>query len=172
MGNRIRQVRNEQSVSLAQLADRTGLSKSYLSKIEREMNEPSISAALSIAEALRVEVGELFSDTANGSPLTIDRTASEAPAGALQALHSARIGKLISPFVLRPDTALTASGKQHKGEEMVFVHSGSIELTYQSDSYQLGAGESAYLDASFPHRIRSLGEEEAVVLVISIQSDT
>lgn len=53
-------------VTLETLAEKTGLTKSYLSKVERGLNTPSIAAALKLAKALNVQVEELFSEESDG----------------------------------------------------------------------------------------------------------
>ena len=52
--HRLRTLRRQQSLSLEQLGERTGLTKSYLSKLERGLSEPSISTVLRLAEAYGV----------------------------------------------------------------------------------------------------------------------
>ncbi|MGK9522668.1 helix-turn-helix transcriptional regulator, partial [Salmonella enterica subsp. enterica] len=49
-------------VTLESLAEKSGMTKSYLSKVERGLNTPSIAAALKLAKALNVKVEELFSE--------------------------------------------------------------------------------------------------------------
>jgi transcriptional regulator with XRE-family HTH domain len=49
-------------VTLEALAEKSGMTKSYLSKVERGLNTPSIAAALKLAKALNVKVEELFSE--------------------------------------------------------------------------------------------------------------
>src|SRR6266705_2915867 len=57
---RLKRLRELKGLTLEQLAERTGLTKSYLSKVERGVSVPSISTALKFAEAFQVSVGELF----------------------------------------------------------------------------------------------------------------
>ncbi|PJR06984.1 helix-turn-helix domain-containing protein, partial [Sinorhizobium meliloti] len=57
--HRLRALRRQQSLSLEQLGERTGLTKSYLSKLERGLSEPSISTVLRLAEAYGVGVSQL-----------------------------------------------------------------------------------------------------------------
>ncbi len=62
IGRFIREGRTRQNLTLKQLARRTGLSVSLLSQIERAESSASISSLYRIATALRVRMGELFSD--------------------------------------------------------------------------------------------------------------
>lgn len=62
IGQFIRDGRTKQTLTLKQLARRTGLSVSLLSQIERAESSASISSLYKIANALKVKMGELFGD--------------------------------------------------------------------------------------------------------------
>ena len=73
MSVRIKLLRHQHGLSLEQLAQRSGLTKSYLSKVERGLCTPSISSALKLAQALAVDVAQLFGSPADDSQLCITR---------------------------------------------------------------------------------------------------
>ncbi|CDO88189.1 DNA-binding protein [Mycobacterium triplex] len=163
----LRAVRRQRGLTLEQLAAQTGLTKSYLSKIERGHSTPSIAVALKVARALEVDVGRLFSDEAAQEKITVDRAAG--PDGErYRVLASALLGKSMSPFVVRP-TAHAADNPhaEHTGQEFVFVHAGRVELDYGDQTIELSAGDSAYFDASVSHKLRAVGVQEAEVVVIA-----
>ena len=56
----IREVRENKDISLSQLAKTTGIAKSHLSNIERNIVEPKLSTVLKIAQALGVDIKELY----------------------------------------------------------------------------------------------------------------
>ena len=56
----LKEVRKKKNISLAQLAQMTGISTSHLNYIERGEKEPSISMLCRIAIALKVNVEELY----------------------------------------------------------------------------------------------------------------
>ncbi|WP_342744722.1 helix-turn-helix domain-containing protein [Mycolicibacterium vulneris] len=60
------------------MARRTGLTKSYLSKIERRCSTTSIAVALKVAKALDVDVGRLFSEEAAQEKITVERATGDA----------------------------------------------------------------------------------------------
>lgn len=162
----LRTVRRQRGLTLEQLADQTGLTKSYLSKIERGHSTPSIAVALKVARALGVDVGRLFSDGAAEEQITVDR--ADPAGGRYRALATSLLGKSMSPFVVRPTgTASDDPHPEHTGQEFVFVHRGAVELTYGDRVISLGAGDSAYFDASVGHQLRAVGAEPAEVLVIT-----
>jgi transcriptional regulator with XRE-family HTH domain len=160
-------VRRQRGLTLEQLAAQTGLTKSYLSKIERRQSTPSIAVALKVARALDVDVGRLFSDEAAEEKITVDRSAG-ADGQRYRVLASGLLGKSMSPFVVRPTSdAADNPHAEHTGQEFVFVHAGRIELEYGDQTLELGAGDSAYFDAAVSHQLRAVGAEPAEVVVIA-----
>ncbi|MGB9222078.1 helix-turn-helix domain-containing protein [Mycobacterium sp.] len=166
----LRAVRRQQGLTLERLAEQTGLTKSYLSKIERGQSTPSIAVALKVARALDVDVGRLFSDEASEEKITVDRARDRAGAegGRYRALASTLLGKSMSPFVVRP-TGTTGDRPQaeHSGQEFVFVHTGTVQLDFGDQTITLGMGDSAYFEASVGHQLRQVGAERAEVVVVT-----
>jgi transcriptional regulator with XRE-family HTH domain len=163
----LRAVRRQRGLTLEQLAAQTGLTKSYLSKVERRQSTPSIAVALKVARALDVDVGRLFSDDEAQEKITVDRARGRGP-DRNQALASAMLGKSMSPFVIRPTGKLSGDPHaEHPGQEFVFVHAGRIELDYGDQTLTLAAGDSAYFDASVSHKIRAVGAGPAEVVVVA-----
>lgn len=166
----LRAVRRQRGLTLERLAEQTGLTKSYLSKIERRQSTPSIAVALKVARALDVDVGRLFSDEAAQEKITVDRAPGPGGAGGerYRALAPALLGKSMSPFVIHPtEDSADDPHPEHAGEEFVFVHAGSVELDYGDQTFTLSAGDSAYFDASVSHKIRGVGAQPAEVVVVA-----
>jgi transcriptional regulator with XRE-family HTH domain len=165
----LRAVRRQRGLTLERLAEQTGLTKSYLSKIERGQSTPSIAVALKVARALDVDVGRLFSDEAAEEKITLDRAEDRGGDGQrYRALASALLGKSMSPFVVRPtDNLADDPHPEHAGQEFVFVHAGTVELDYGDQTITLGTGDSAYFDASVSHKFRAVGAERAEVVVVA-----
>lgn len=164
----LRAVRKQRGLTLETLAEQTGLTKSYLSKIERERSTPSIAVALKVANALDVDVGRLFSDEAAQEKITIDRAPGASGGERYRVLAPSLLGKSMSPFVVRPTEKLADDPHpEHSGQEFMFVHAGTVELDYGDQTFTLGPGDSAYFDASVSHKIRAVGTERAEVVVVA-----
>src|SRR5215813_6984989 len=106
MTSLLRAVRRQRGLTLEQLAEQTGLTKSYLSKIERRQSTPSIAVALKLARALDVDVAQLFSDeNAADQKITVDRASDRRRHNHERyvALAPATLGKSMSPFIVRPN---------------------------------------------------------------------
>jgi len=163
----LRTVRRQRGLTLEAVAEQTGLTKSYLSKVERGLNVPSISVALKISRALGVDVSQLFSDEPSGRHTAVTRAADldGTSAGRYRAIAAGVLGKTMSPFLLVPDFDF-GDYRDHTGQEFTFVHSGAIELDLDGNVELLRSGDSCYFDASVPHRIRSVTAETSKVLVV------
>ena len=69
LGERIRAKRKERGKSLSQLSALTGLTASFLSQVERDVTEPSITSLRKIAKALDVPIFYFLLDTEEYSPV-------------------------------------------------------------------------------------------------------
>jgi len=165
----VRAVRRQRGLTLEGLAGRTGLTKSYLSKIERQQSTPSIAVALKVARALDVDVAQLFSDRPADEKITVDRAGDrEHSPERYVALAPGVLGKAMSPFVIRPTgTCSDDPHPTHAGQEFVFVHAGRVELDYGDRTIELTAGDSAYFDASVSHTFRGVGTVAAEIVVVA-----
>ena len=56
---------------------------------------------------------------------------------------------------------------RHRGEELIYVLKGKIELTLGDDRVMLATGDSVYLDASVPHCARALSAGAEALVVIA-----
>jgi len=172
---RIKLLRHQHRLSLDQLAQQSGLTKSYLSKVERGIANPSISASMRIADALSVEVSELFGTPVEEDMICVVKDgdglsvpSDESDGRLIDILASAMPDKDMQPFVLTPPPEFADGPQQHEhpGEEFVYVLAGQIEIAFPERVVSLTQGESVYFRAHIPHRIRRLGAQQAKALVV------
>ncbi len=175
MSTRLRLLRKQNRMSLEALAGLTGVTKSYLSKVERGLSVPSISTAMKLARVLNVEVGQLFAEDVEPELISVVRADERTPvapaagpgAAEYEGIATGVGGKAMAPFMMYPPPAPEdTSFKSHPGEEFFFVHEGEVELVFPDRTVVLGPGDSVYFKAEVPHRSRSLGERRAAVLVV------
>lgn len=165
----LRTVRKQRGLTLEGLAEQTGLTKSYLSKIERRRSTPSIAVALKVARALDVDVAQLFAERSDEEKIAIDRAVDRRAGNQrYRAIAAGLLGKSMAPFVVQPTGDVTADPHPvHSGQEFVFVHAGVVELEYGDQTVQLATGDSAYFDAAISHRIRAVGTGRTEVVVVT-----
>ncbi|MEH6416087.1 helix-turn-helix domain-containing protein [Pseudomonas sp. CGJS7] len=176
MAARLRSLRKKYGWTIEALAEQTGLTKSYLSKVERGLSVPSIAVALKLAHAFKIDVEQLFSDNAGErASFTVVRAGERTPIArsgkaakpAYEGIATQLSHKKLLPFMMYPPPDFAASEfKEHAGEELMFVHRGEVEVMFAGQSVQLGVGDSVYFDAQIPHRVRSLGKTQAQVLIV------
>ncbi|GHF54294.1 DNA-binding protein [Streptomyces mashuensis] len=179
MINRVRQLRKERLMTLEALAERAGVTKSYLSKVERGQSTPSIAVCASLAKALEVPLDSLFSEAEELGEVTVTRaaerqalTAPDEPGTRYEGMALDAGSKGMTPFMLYPplDTD-PIPFRDHPGEEFVFVHEGRAELILPSRVVTLDTGDCVYFKATTPHKLRSLGTKRATVLLLVTNSD-
>ena len=171
---RLRKLRKKLGLTLETLADQAGLTKSYLSKVERGLSSPSIEVALRLAGAMNVPVEDLFSDTpADDVGYNVVRADNRGTlAKGSQGLRYASLARRVAdrsllPFILYPQKTFKQSAfKEHPGEEFIFVHRGQIEVDFGDKRLCLAQGDSLHFNAQQPHRIRAMGNEEAELLIV------
>lgn len=177
IAQRIKTIRNARKLTLQDLADQTGLTKGYLSKIERSKKAPPFSTITRIANALEVEVSYLFQD--NGDPeddprITFTKKGrgdSVKTGGALygygyEALAAGKPGKNMIPYIIEPAEEETGIF-QHEGEEFIYVLEGRHEFTYDGKTYLMEAGDSVYFDSGVPHSGRSIGHARLLAVLFN-----
>jgi transcriptional regulator with XRE-family HTH domain len=168
VGREVRRWRAERGLTLAQVAERSGLNIGYLSQIENDKASPSLDALASIGSALDVPIAWFLLD---GTPpprivrrderpvLVADEggRATEVDGGAARDL------RIIEAFV-KPGqrTGLHA----HSAEEHHLVLEGRWRLTQGDHVSELGPGDFLVWDASVPHDAEVLGPEPGRLLLI------
>jgi transcriptional regulator with XRE-family HTH domain len=173
----IKNTRKEKNLSLRQLAELTGLSKGYLSKIENmEDKLPSISTLHRIVAALGIDLSDLFTDQtskANKSKITLlrkkDRKEMIHESQGVRYKHwplaHKKIGRNIDPYIIEFPKD-THEVYQHEGEEFYLMIEGKAEIGYGKERYLLGEGDCIYFDSDVPHTGRSISENPAKALMI------
>jgi transcriptional regulator with XRE-family HTH domain len=175
IGGRIRTMRQQRGISLDQLAERTGLTKSYLSKVERGLSVPSISTALKVADSFAVTVGQLLGQEQEPDAICVvhkkDRKRFMRDGSAAgynyELIAAAKQYKSMEPFIMRPPLEFQDDRLfEHMGEEFIFVLTGSVEVEFPNRRVLLQTGDAVYFDSHIPHRTRSVGKAIAETLVV------
>jgi transcriptional regulator with XRE-family HTH domain len=172
---RIAFLRKQRALTLDDLAASSGLTKSYLSKVERGLSVPSISTAIKLAASFDLSVGQLLGEDQYDDAISVVRRtrrpsfmrAGSASGYDYEMLAAGKRFKTMEPFVMRPPPAFQDARRfEHAGQEMMFVLSGKIELEFGGRKYVLNTGDCAYFDAHVPHRTRSLNKAARALVVV------
>ena len=175
IGSALRELRKGRELSLATVASRAGLTKGFLSQVERGAKDPSISTLVRLARALDVPISSFFKDaTPDHGRFSLVRSDERKPLARQGTLHGYRYEaiayrrhvKRMEPFVAHLPQKPPSERFRHDGEEMIFVLDGRVGTYIDDDYFELDEGDCIYFDASVPHNSFSLGDSPAVVLIV------
>jgi transcriptional regulator with XRE-family HTH domain len=176
IGERLRAARDRAGLTLDQLAEATGLSKAHLSRLESSERQPSIAALLDLSATLGVPVNVLLGEDRDGAPLSISAgTEPRHEANGLAIVTrsgfpgSSAIEAL--SITIDPDRP-TSPPARHRGEEWLYVVSGTLLLEYDGIRHTLATGQCAHFDADRPHRLTALGGVTEILMVAAHDSRT
>ncbi len=176
ISSNIKKIRLQKKMTLQELAERTGLTKGYLSKVERSAKAPPYSTLNRIAGALGVEVTTILKKDV--APLhdtsffmgrkrdeRLIRETSDFAGYDYIVLGAGKPGKNMEPFIIYAPFEI-ARMYQHEGEEFFYVMDGRLEFIYGDKTYTLETGDHVYFDSRTPHSGRSLGDKKARLMVV------
>jgi transcriptional regulator with XRE-family HTH domain len=155
IGARLRAARRDRGLSLATVAERSGLTKGFLSEVERDLTSPSVGSLLRVCAALDLPVGALFA--AEQGPVV--RAAERAPV----AFGGQGVDEFqLTPagerrlLVLQSDIAPGGGSGEDPyrlGSDAEFVHvlEGTLEVEVDGARHRLAAGDSMTFDAGAAH---------------------
>lgn len=176
IARKIKELRTAQKLSLVRLAQMTGFTKGYLSRIENSAKPPPIYTLSKITAALGADVSKLLSDevfSEESSEITITRNEEHSitdgrgtPYGYVyEPLAPKKLGKNMEPFFITVSFE-SRNDFQHEGEEFLYVLEGKLEFFFKDKSYILEKDDSVYFDSVFPHGGKSLGAEPAKIMIV------
>jgi transcriptional regulator with XRE-family HTH domain len=175
IGKRIRKFRLQKNFTLQMLADRTGYSKGYLSKVEKSDKAPPVATLSTIARELDATVALFLGEglqkdnlcVVRKSERTLMASTGEEFGYAYEALANPYPKKHMEPFILSyPSKDAFKYSFQHDGEEMLFVLQGKIRFKYGDREIVLEEGDCIYFDSSVAHTGESIGDELLKTLIV------
>lgn len=148
-------LRVQSGMTLEQLAADSGLTRSYLSKIERGLSNPSIASAMTIAKALGVTVERLFGKATEHDAITITRASGGKagdPGTFLSLVAGTNPERIMRAFIVRPGRKPNRGRimSHHEGEEVLFVLSGKIEMQLGRRKETLNVGDCVQFELDHP----------------------
>ncbi|MCP4022482.1 MAG: helix-turn-helix transcriptional regulator [Desulfobacteraceae bacterium] len=172
----LKKIRLQKGLTLQELADRTGLTKGYLSKVERSKKAPPYSTLTKIAAAMGVEVTNIlikdveplndvricFSRAKNDN---IIKETKEISGYDYQVLAAAKPGKNMEPFIIYAPWEIRKL-YSHEGEEFMYIMDGTLEFVYGDDTIIMEKGDNVYFDSCVPHSGKSIGDKKAAILTV------
>jgi transcriptional regulator with XRE-family HTH domain len=176
IGLRIKHARRVRAFTLKVLAERAGCSESMLSKVERGLATPSLTALHKLAQVLGTNVSALTSPVPVGESPVMRVAERSRVAFASSARKTISLERLVLPgpgLLLQADVHVIGprfSSEQeitHAGEELGYVLEGRVELRIDDEAHELGPGDSFHFRSERPHAYRNLGATEARIIWVN-----
>lgn len=179
IGARLRRLRQDRAWTLADVAARTGLAVSTLSKVERGRMSLAYDKFGTLAATLGLNIAELFAERDSGGecpqPVVTRRGAGQAHRSGpylYEILNAGVSGRRMMPVrgrILARSREEFPEAPSHPGEEFLYVLSGAIALCIEGqEPIPLDAGDSVYFDSGQAHVYLSTGEADAEILTVML----
>jgi transcriptional regulator with XRE-family HTH domain len=164
VGPRLKRIRTERGVTLTELSETTGISKSTLSRLENGQRRPSLELLLPLAQAHRVPLDDLVGAPEVGDPRI--RLKPRRVKGRTVVPLTKQPGAVQAWKIVIPSSQSKPSPRVHDGYEWLYVLSGRMRLVLGEQDLVLEAGEVVEFDTTLPHWFGSTGHGAAEVLSI------
>ncbi len=158
VGNRIREVRKKQAISMKELARRVGVSYLTIQRIETGESSPSVALLSEIAYQLKQPITSFF-DRTTGVRLVRPGDQPEIDSSMLMLkllVPKGVINDKISVSLGRARAGKCIDLHKNQGLEITYLLKGTCTFRYDGKVYDMGAGDILYFDAERPHEIEAL----------------
>jgi len=177
LGDRIRRVRENRSLTLKDLSSRVGISTKALERIEANETIPPLGELIRLGKALEMKMGYFISPGAE-KPMTVVRREArpqvsrygmklgETHGYSYESLAPEKGNRYMEPFLvtLMPSSAQELSA--HDGQEFIFILEGEMRAQVGRQVEILRAGDAVYYDSTHPHLVKCAGDKPVKILAV------
>jgi transcriptional regulator with XRE-family HTH domain len=163
LGNRLSYLRKRKKMTLDELATKSGVSKSILSQIERDMSNPTVATISRISHALEENLSDLFSKIETEVNYEIEKSHEMPSISSQDGLCHLTIlgaGETVNwlqwyLLTMEPSGVLDSSSHGPKTYENLTVLEGEIELAADNKSQIVKKGETYRFQSNTKHLIKN-----------------
>jgi len=176
VGKKIKSIRKRKNLTLQAVSEKSGMSATAISAIERNVSSPTVTTLAAIGRALGESisslVGEAEIEYVVTRALNRERLATEIREVEFQSLAAGVPGQRFHPKVciLKPGANSGEDFVNHQGDEFFFVIRGALEMEIGGTSARLEEGDTLYVRGNTAFRWRNAhdgGETELLVVSAS-----
>jgi len=159
LGVKLRGARVARGLTMEQVADRAGLTKSFISRLERDEVSPSIASLVGVCDALGLRVGDLFDP-----PRTSVVRAGSAPPvrfgpdGLVEYQLTPGTERQMSVYLSVAEPGVVSSDELYTHSpdvETLYVLTGTVVVEIRDDDVTLEEGDAFTFSPREPHRWRN-----------------
>ena len=170
IGNKLKELRVLKGLTQEELADRSELSKGFISQLERNLTSPSITTLMDILQCLGTSIGEFFNEAPDeqiifGKQDYFVKLDTEYKNEIKWIIPNAQKNTMEPIYLTLQAGGCTCPDTPHEGEEFGYVLQGTVSIHLGSKTYKAKKGESFYYTADKTHFLSS--KSGAVLIWVS-----
>ncbi|MEL7368300.1 MAG: XRE family transcriptional regulator [Myxococcota bacterium] len=165
--------RATRGLSLAKLAEISGVSRAMLNQIERRQSVPTISVLWKIANAFEMPFSSLLARPMDAKTTVLTKRHAWSLTSQNGAFVSRALFPLAGPrnvefYELRLEPGVEEAADAHASGtlENIVVHQGRLAITVEDTPYELQTGDAIEFRADVPHRYRNLDDNETIAFLV------
>jgi len=171
VGERVKELRLLNKLSIRQLAAKSGLSHPFLSATEKGHASPSISSLKKILDALNITLSEFFSPQKATADVAFYKSSELTELADGEMLSYKQVGAnfrdaqmVILHERYKPGASTGEETYRHEAQEGGVVIKGFLTITVGNTTKTLEPGDGYYFDSRLPHRMQNDGSEDCIVV--------
>ena len=170
IGNKLKELRVLKGLTQEELADRSELSKGFISQLERNLTSPSISTLMDILQCLGTSIGEFFNEAPDeqivfGKQDYFVKVDTEYKNEIKWIIPNAQKNTMEPIYLTLEAGGSTCPDTPHEGEEFGYILQGTVSIHLGNKTYKAKKGESFYYTADKTHFLSS--KSGAVLIWVS-----
>ncbi|MGD2269460.1 MAG: XRE family transcriptional regulator [Desulfobacterales bacterium] len=177
IGQRIRTIREDKGLSLAEMSRLTGFEIDFLSNIETNKVQPQLGTLIKLSKALDSAFGrlisgvgdKLYSVTRKTEQKIVSRSTSQKGKKHLYTYKSLAPevkGRHMEAMLVQLEENPEEEISVHDGEEFIYVLDGSAIVKIGDDKFELEPGDSVYYLSTIPHYIAAKKGRSTILAVL------
>lgn len=173
VGKNIKSIRKKKGLTLQELAEKSGVSATAISAIERNVSSPTVTTLTAIGQAIGESLSFLLGESEIAYILTRSehrvRLASEIRNADFLSLASGIPGQRFKPMlsVLKPGTTSGEDYFSSRGDEFFLVLKGTLDVDLNGETIRIEEGDSLYFRGNTPYRWRNAADLETHFLIVT-----
>jgi transcriptional regulator with XRE-family HTH domain len=172
IGSRIRSLRQLNDLTQEELAERAGLTKGFISQVERDLTSVSLDSLLQILDALGEKVSDFFREIEKERIVYRLRDRVDLPnrngVKGFSLLIPGSANRMMESVILTlGPKQCTEREEAHRGDELGYVLEGRVAIHFGKKAHRARTGDCFYFIADRDHYIQNTGPDDAVILWIT-----
>ena len=160
IGNKLKELSVLKGLTQEELADRSELSKGFISQLERNLTSPSITTLMDILQCLGTSIGEFFNEAPDeqivfGKQDYFVKEDTEYKNEIKWIIPNAQKNTIEPIYLTLQAGGSTCPDTPHEGEEFGYVLQGAVSIHLGNKTYKAKKGESFYYTADKTHFLSS-----------------